>query len=215
MILHLLGVHHNDPISRLVCDQRLRTLSERHTGQPAFIATEWDSRHFLEVKSQRPQLRQLFHTKWPNASGELLDHIERTPGFEADVHECIFPAARIIWLDEGRPDSSGSIPHFAQYCLALYRDILGDAQLPLDADTTLRLLSRELWRRTEGQTPNYDRDNGWFIKLQSVVEEGNGTWGITIVGHGHLRTEFPHSFYSLLQIGGFECHATSCRLQDF
>jgi hypothetical protein len=210
MIIHLLGIHHNDPLSRVVCEQQLRRLSQEHTGGPTFVATEWDHGHFIEVKAQRPQLRQLFHARWPEATGELLDQIERTPGFEADAHESVFPTARMIWLDEGRSGVSENVLRFARYCMTLYQEIIGSRLHP-DADATLRVLSRELWRRTEGKEGSYDRDREWIIKLRSVTEEEKGTWGIAIVGDAHLREESPHSFISLLRAEGFECHATSCR----
>ena len=112
--------------------------------------TEWDSGHFIEVKAQRPQLRQMFQTRWPEATGELLDQIEHTPVSEADIHESILPAARIIWVDEGRSGVSENVSRFARYCMALYQEIIGSRLHP-DDGTTIRLLSRELWRRTEGK----------------------------------------------------------------
>ena len=211
VIVYLIGVHHFDPLSRILCERHLRNASQEYPDRPAFVATEWDSGDFLQVKAQRPHLRQLFQARWPKANRELLDYIEQTPGFEADTHEGIFPGARVLWLDEGRRDRQGSVASFADYCFALYQGIIGDAQLPCDTNSTLRHLHQGLWKSTEAHEPNYDRDFGWAETVKSHVEQEGGTWGTAIVGAGHLQND-ARSFRCLLEACGYECRTISCRI---
>lgn len=207
MKLFIAGLYHFDPTGRTRLRGWLEQLSAQHAEPPAFVAVEYDSGLFARIKSQRTVFRILMSEQWPHITPELLDELELSLGYEGDTHEVVFPGAKVIWLDEGRPfDTTG----FAWDRLIMYTDFLGERGLPRNTPAALSRLSQEAWRRANPPSEGDDRDYKFAQLILQEIEHEAADWAIAIVGATHA-SDRPGYMRRLLEHAGQPCEVTILR----
>jgi len=203
MILRVAGIHHFDPTCRQQLLEWLRSYSESH-GDPAFLATEWDEQHFLQVKGQRDRFFNLLRDAIPGLSDEVLNTLKLSLGFEGDTHLEVFPDVEVLWLDQGR---RGDVALYAEDRLAMYREFLAQEEAPVDNANVLVRLSQSARQTAEAPEAGGGRDGGFANLIIERAAKRDGDYGVIIVGGFHAGQQ-PGSMRSLLDEAKLTCEVT-------
>jgi hypothetical protein len=208
MKLHIAGVCHFDPTGRRRLTEWLEQLSAQHPEPPAFVAVEFDAGLFAKITAQRTAFRNLMREHWPHATHELLRELELSLGFEGDTHERVFPGAKTVWLDEGRPYDE--VDGVASGRLVTYHQFLGEDGLPHDTSAALSRLSQEAWRSADPAVEGDERDHKFAHRILQETEHEPADWAIAIVGAAHASDD-PGRMRRLLEEVGQTCEVTILR----
>ncbi len=199
MKVYIAGVSHFDPLCRGRLRQWLQFLSEsnRSVSSPSFLATEWDSSLFAQVKKQRPAFAKQIQNEWKGIRPDVLKTLELSLGYEADSHLDVFPDVEMLWLDEGR--DYDDIADYAEQRLHIYKRFLGGSSLQKDCGNVLALLGDAAERGSQGSTNGDERDQKFAsLILQRLVDDGD-KWAIAVVGANHAN-DYPQTMRRLFTI---------------
>lgn len=214
MKLYIAGVVHNDPLGRTNLRRWLRLLRDSQGGPPAFVATEWDSQIFAEIKQQRDTFRNLASQEWPDAPPELVRELTRSLGYEADSHLDTFRGVDTLWLDEGRGDyQPEDVTEFAEARFNTYNSRLRDHRTLLnDTPGALAFLSQRAWQAADADpaTTGQERDDNWVRAIRERIADGGGQWAVVIVG-AHHATGNERYMRRQLEDLGLSCHVCMLR----
>ena len=206
MMLSIAGVYHFDPTGRERLKRHLEELSSSMKDRPMFIAVEWDSGLFAQVKEQRSKFRELAQEQWPTAGSDLMAILELSLGYEADTHSEVFPSSPVLWLDQGR---QANVQTYAQQRLNVYRSFLETDNLPLNTETALAMFSEEARKRAQNLTESTPRDATFASLINEKAIQSQGRWAIVIVGTSHASAN-PGSMRKLLEDQGYSCKVEVC-----
>ena len=171
-----------------------------------FVAVEWDSDLFAQVKEQRKKLRELAQKQWPSAGSDLMDILELSLGYEADTHPEVFPNSQVLWLDQGR---QANVQRYAQQRLDMYRSFLKADDLPTNTTAALAMFSEGARKIAEQLTEGEPRDATFASLINEKVAQGKGRWAIAIVGASHAAAH-KGSMRKLLEEQGHGCEVSVC-----
>ncbi len=213
MRVFLVGVCHHDPLGRQYVRVALQELGQANKEKPAFVGVEWARAMFEAIRSERPGYSELLRQAWPQLSPEALKTLELSLAYEADSHQSVFPDAKVIWLDENRPDGQDKdmrIPRcLPQQRLSHYRCLLGTEEMPSSASAVGEMLRQKSWVRArkdeaDGMPPHDGRrDACWKESLMPAIEDG-GSWAVCIIGEAHTLDK-PGRLRSLLAQQNVDC----------
>jgi hypothetical protein len=205
--IEIAGICHPDPLGRRNLIAWLRSVSSRRVDSPLFVAVEWDSSIFEQVKSQRRLLGELIREEWPKADSRFVSTLVEAMAFEGDAHTEVFPSTRTVWLDQGRDvNDPTQVSQFAQDRLRTYRSML--ARSP-EGDWAARLqeMSEAAWRSVNCSNPSSIRDPEFVRAICSEAAPRDVAWAIAVVGVCHARQGLGY-LRDLLDEKGFTCTTT-------
>lgn len=208
MILRIVGISHFDPAGRQSLREWLARCAERH-GKPDFIAVEWDSEVYGQVRAKREKFADLVKKEWPNISESLLKTLKLSLGYEGDTHLEIYAGVEILWLDEGRQYSKHVVDNYANERLTLYKAYLGG--WPADADDSEILLRISRGSNKDVEAPpasGTPRDKIFADRIAQRARKDEGGWVIVIVGKNHA-VDCSGSMRRLLEELGYDCEVSS------
>ena len=211
MRVDVAAIAHFDPL----CGDRLRTWLRTQlnsqSSPPAFVAVEWDKDMFTKVKSQRPVVRSLAASRWPQATDEFLNALEAAVAFEADTHVPLIPHVPTVWLDQDRalpyPDA---IETYAVDRITVYASYIPPSTTRFDS-SLLHAMSLEAWNRLgprqEGGT---ERDPGFAEAIAKHLTSHAPAWSIAIVGANHASRDAGY-MVQRLEAAGISCEVSQLR----
>ena len=199
--LYLIGVNHFDPLQRreLLC--LIHTLAEENHGAPVFIAVEHDKDIFEWIVRQRRTFRSLLKKEWPDLTVDELDVLEKSLAYEGDSHLDIFPEARTVWLDSGRPFPphwDRDSPCYAIGRIKTYQDHLEHKSL----HGNLPFLSKQLRNVANEECMNTDRSRKFATSMLATLETNLAGWAFSITGAAHANKDIPGSLAAILSDNG-------------
>lgn len=199
MVVFIVGVNHFDPLGRADLLARLRTLASRHSNAPAFVAVEYDQRHFRSIAGQRDRFRSLIETACDGLPTAELDAFANSLVYEGDSHHEVFPGVPVLWLDQGREWSESDLEGYAMDRLNMYQGHSGG-----DLRGAVEKVSRAI-KAVPGTEIDRDRSKTFATRIRDRVREVNGSWAIAILGEAHASNSVRGSMRQLLEAAGVNC----------
>ena len=207
------GVIHHDPLGPDKLTDWLRTLRQAHADPPAFIAVEFASYVFQQIREQRGTLEQLAQREWPEASPELIRALAPSLAYEADTHPEVFRQhIEVLWLDEFRQPEPypGAAQDFARDRLCTYKSLLLNEELSLPIPDALATMSQAAWDKADRESrenpPQPEpRDEEFALQITQRLRQGGGEWAIAVVGRNHASDQEGSMLRRLLD-GGIPCN---------
>jgi len=208
MRVKVAGIVHFDPLCRGRLYGWLQDLLRSHSSPPAFVAVEWDEQHFKEVKKQRPIIRSLAQSKWPNATDEFYNTLKLTAAFEADTHVSLLPNTQIIWLDQGQSlPNAGAIINYSPTQIDIYKKCILPNTTEFDS-VLLKTMSKKAWKIPEPpEKGGTDRDR---LFADAIIKKSGlepSAWSIAVVGADHGSRDSGY-MVALLEEAGITCDVT-------
>lgn len=118
----VLGVAHYDVRGRPRLMTALKSLNQRATERPAFVAVEYSTEEMEARVAARPRVRARLAEQWSDLSGDELDALAATYGYEGDTHREVFPGVETLSLDEARAYPADPTPE--EYMVSLVCGLL-------------------------------------------------------------------------------------------
>ena len=205
------AIAHFDPLCRGRLHAWLQILLRTQSSPPGFVAVEWDKDIFAAVKSQRPTVRQIAQSRWPQATPEFLDCLESAVAFEADTHASLAPEVDTLWLDHGRSlPYSDAIDSYAVDRVEVYASYIPPAAVTFDS-ALLKVMSVEAWNRLGAiQEGGTDRDPLFAQSIAKHPSRSVAEWAVAIVGARHASRDDGY-MVQRLEAEGFTCEVTNLR----
>lgn len=205
----MFGGHHWHPQCRPQYQERLCKAVEA-SGQPAFVAVEWDSGI---VNTRGPQ-RTLYRTKWsasrPQDPPEVVDLLTFRLAWESDSHASCVPDAPIVYLDEGRDPAPSGSP-FGSNRLIQEQLLIGPNYKATPTDEVLPQVcahweaeSAAVERAIQEKGWDPTRDRTWHGLIRDASSRTSGDWAVVTVGALHASRISDETLYCLLH-DEFDC----------
>lgn len=208
MTLFIAGINHFDPMGRERVANWLCRLAAQHDTPPTFVAVEFDSELFEQLRAQRPRYREWIHALWPDVPASDLDHFEHSLGYEGDTHLECFHDPDMIWLDEGRRLPAGAIETHTRQRVAALQFFRARNALMLPG-----VVSEQVQAYAHARVFSAERSRHFAERILEYIRTHNWTWGLAITGAAHACDNFKGSMRSLLDRAGVRCRARLfCRL---
>jgi hypothetical protein len=199
MVVFMVGVNHFDPLGRVDLLERLHALASRHSNPPAFVAVEYDQRHFRSIAGQRDSFRSLIETECDGLRDGKLDAFANSLVYEGDSHHEVFPDVPVLWPDQGRKLSESDLEGYAKQRLNVYLGHSGG-----DLRGAVEKVSRSI-RAMAGTEIDRERSKMFATRIRDRVREVNGSWAIVITGEAHASNSVRGSMRQLLEAAGVNC----------
>ena len=199
MVVVMVGVNHFVPLGRADLLARLRKLASGHSNAPAFVAVEYDQRHFRSIAGQRDHFRTLIQRASDGLQTAELDAFANSLGYEGDSHHEVFPGVPVLWLDQGREWSESDLEGYAVDRLNMYLGRSGG-----DLRGAVEKVSRAI-SAVASTKIDQDRSETFATRIRDRVREVKGSWAIVITGEAHASNSVHGSMRQLLEAAGANC----------
>jgi len=191
--VNVFGINHYNPAAYLWLKAQLREYA-RLNAEPELYAIEWDSSIFRSIKAQRIILYQELKKVLPNFSGEELQIISNTMGFEGDAHEGIVYPKNIVWLDQGR-DITCNIESYYRYHLSRLQSLLPQGVVINGLKHLIELYKNEYGPYSyDIKKPSQNRDKVFSETIIDYIERNSVSECLTVVGSKHAERKIDNSF---------------------
>jgi len=205
MKIQLVGTCHNDPMGKVNLKQCFQQSTFSNGCMPTFVAVEYSEQQFIQIRSQRPQFRELICEAWPQAGRTFINALADSLAYEADTHTELWPDMETLWLQEG---DNRDVSAFAKQRLLVYKGYLNSPPQPWEDQRGIETLRENVWAvATSAEQELTEKDARWAELVKQKVSQCDDKWAVAVIGAAHTKNS-PGWFRNILETNGFKCEVT-------